>query len=172
MKVQRTSMCFKSSFCHLEDAGGSWLGFCIWILIGIWSVLFDIPMFKIVVLYLDTEGEKNSHVLSVLIWGFGGHWRFLTGVWHFDLDLDVVTGLWYTHIMTFGPLWWFWRCKDNPCPLSSDFGLWWGLKVPDWGLPSWSWFEYGQWSLVQPWSQFRLFLFIFKIKRTSMSFKS
>ena len=33
LKVQRTSMSFKSSFGALEDAGGSWLGFGILILI-------------------------------------------------------------------------------------------------------------------------------------------
>ena len=35
LKVQRTSMSFKSSFGALEDAGGSWLGFGILILIWI-----------------------------------------------------------------------------------------------------------------------------------------
>ena len=54
-------------------------------------------MIQIFALYLDFEGAKNIHVLQVLIWGFGGHWRFLTGVWHPDIDLDMVTGLWYTH---------------------------------------------------------------------------
>ena len=37
-------------------------------------------------------GVKNTHVLEVLSFGLGGHWRFLTGVWHLDLDLDVVIG--------------------------------------------------------------------------------
>ena len=31
-----------------------------------------------------------------LLWGFGGRWRFLTGVLYLGLDLDMVTGLWYT----------------------------------------------------------------------------
>ena len=47
---------------------------------------------------------KNIHVLEVLIWGFGGHWRFLTGVLHHIHDLDMVIGLWYTHIQNFGSL--------------------------------------------------------------------
>ena len=55
-------------------------------------MVFDKPMFQILALYLDFEGAKNFHVLSVLIWGFGGGWRFLTGVWHLDLDFDMVTG--------------------------------------------------------------------------------
>ena len=40
-------------------------------------------------LYHDFEGAKNIHVLHVLMWGFGGHWRFLTRVWDLDLDLDM-----------------------------------------------------------------------------------
>ena len=50
-------------------------------------------MIQIVALYLYFEGAKDIHVLEVLIWGFGGCWRFMTGVWHLDLDLDMVTGL-------------------------------------------------------------------------------
>ena len=53
-------------------------------------------MFQMLVLYLDSEGAKNIHVLQVIIWGFGGCWRLLTGVWHLNLDLDMVTGLWYS----------------------------------------------------------------------------
>ena len=55
-------------------------------------------------LYLEIEGAKNIHVLNVLIWGFGGGWRFLTGVWQLDLDLDIVTSLCYTYIPNFGSL--------------------------------------------------------------------
>ena len=50
-------------------------------------------MIQIWALYLDFEGAKNIHVLNVLIWDFGGCWRVLPGVWHIDLDLDIVTGL-------------------------------------------------------------------------------
>ena len=50
-------------------------------------------MIRILALYLDFEGAKNIHVLLVLILGFGGGWSFLTGVWHLDLDLDMITGL-------------------------------------------------------------------------------
>ena len=82
LKVQRTSMSFKSSFGALEDAGGSWLGFGILILILIWWLVFCTHMLPILALYLDFEGAKTIHVLSVLIWGFGECWRFLTGVWH------------------------------------------------------------------------------------------
>ena len=74
------------------------------ILIWIWSLVFDITMIQILVLFLDFEGAKNIHVLKVLIWGFVGCWRFLTGVWHPDLDLDMITGLLYTDDSNFGPL--------------------------------------------------------------------
>ena len=50
-------------------------------------------MIQILALYLDFEGAKNIHLLEVLIRGFGGHWRFLTGGWQLDLALDIVTGL-------------------------------------------------------------------------------
>ena len=63
LKVQRTSMSFKSWFGSLEDAGGSWPGFCILILILIWSLDFCSPIFWILALYLDFEGTKNFHVL-------------------------------------------------------------------------------------------------------------
>merc|ERR1711954_293590 len=90
LKVQRTSMSFKSSLGAIEDAGGSCLGFGILILIWIGSLVFDIPMIQILALYLDFEGAKNIHVLQVLIWSFGGCWRFLTCVWHPDIDSDMV----------------------------------------------------------------------------------
>ena len=50
-------------------------------------------MIQIVALYLNFEGGKNIHILELLILGFGGCWRFLTGVWYLDLDWDIVTGL-------------------------------------------------------------------------------
>ena len=50
-------------------------------------------MIQILALYLDLEGTNNTYVFKVLIWGLGGCWMFLTGVWHLDLDLDMVTGL-------------------------------------------------------------------------------
>ena len=57
------------------------------------SLVFATSIFLILALYLDFKGAKKIHVLNILIWGFGGGWRFLTGVWHLDLDLDMVTGL-------------------------------------------------------------------------------
>merc|ERR1711954_356789 len=63
LKVQRTSMSFKSSFGALEDAGGSWLGFGIQIMIWIWSLVFGTPIFQFLPFYLDFEGAKIIHVL-------------------------------------------------------------------------------------------------------------
>ena len=57
------------------------------------SLFFKTPMSQILALYIDFEVAKNTHVLEVLIWGFGGGWRFLTGVWLLDLDFDMVTSL-------------------------------------------------------------------------------
>ena len=104
--------------------------------------------------YLDFEGVKDIHVLSVLVWDFRGCLRFLTRVWLPDLNLDMVFGLCHTNGPNFGSLSWFWKCKDGPCLLSPDLGLWRMLEVPDRGLSSWSWFEYGHWYLIHPWSKF------------------
>ena len=149
-KVQRTSMSFKSLFWALIGAGGSWLGSGILTLILIWSLVFYTPIFRILVLYFDFEGAKNIHVLYVLIWGFGGGWRLLTGVSYLNLNMDMVTGLWYTLVPNFGSLLWFWRYKEHPCPLCPDMGLWWGLEVLDWDFTSWYWFGYGHLLLVYP----------------------
>ena len=40
------------------------------------------------------------------------------------LILIMVTGLWYTHVLNLGILSWFQRCKEQPCPLSPDWGFW------------------------------------------------
>ena len=156
----------------MEDAGGFWFGFGIWILIWICSLVFYIPMIQILALYLDFEGAKNIHVLQVLIGDFGGCWRFLTGVWHLDLDLDMVTGLWYTHDSNFGSLSWIWRHKEYACPWSPNLRLWKTLEVPDWGFASWYWFGYGHWSFVHLCSNFWLSIMILNVQRTSMSFTS
>ena len=69
------------------------MGFGIMILIWIWSLNFNTPMVQILALYLDFEDAKNIHVLEVLIWGFEQHWTFVAGIWHHDLDLDMVRNL-------------------------------------------------------------------------------
>ena len=99
-----------------------------------------------------------------------GLWRMLEvpqWVWHLYLDLDMVTCLWYTHAPNFGSRSWFWRCKEHPCPLCPDLGLWRTLEVPDWGLASWSWFGYGHWSLIHPLSEFLISTLIMRVQNPS-----
>ena len=104
LKVQRTSMSFKSWYGALVGAGGSWLGFGNWVFIWIWSLVFFTPLIQILFLYVDFKGAKNIYVLKVLIWSFGRCWRFLAGVWHHDLHWCMVSGLWYTHDTNFDSL--------------------------------------------------------------------
>ena len=59
------------------------------------------PKFQFLTFYLDCEGTNNIYVLYVPILGFGGHWKLLNRVWHLDMHLDVVTGLWYTWLLVF-----------------------------------------------------------------------
>ena len=69
------------------------MGFDILIMIWVLSLVFDTTMTQILALYLDFEGAKDIHVVEVLIWCLRGCWRFLTGVWQLDKNLDMVTGL-------------------------------------------------------------------------------
>ena len=79
-------------------------GVFILILIWIWSLVFVSYIFQNLALYLDFKDAKNIRVLDVLIWGYGGCWRFLTGVSHPDIDVDMVTGFCFIHIPNFGSL--------------------------------------------------------------------
>ena len=95
-----------------------------------------------------------------------GLWRtleVLTGVWHLDFDLDMITSLWYTHDKNFCSLSWFWRCKEHPCPLCSYFGLWRTLEVSDWDFSPWYLFGYGHWSLTLPCSEIWVSIMILKV---------
>ena len=165
-------MSFKYWFGPVEDAAAYWLKFGILILIWIWSLVFNTPMSQILALCLDFEITKNIYVLLVLIWAFGGCWRFLTFVWNIDLDLDMVPGLWYNLVPNFVSLSWFWRCKEHLCLFKS----WLGALEDARG----SWLGFGIliliwiWSLAfdTPSSKFWLYIFIFKAQRRSMSFKS
>ena len=91
--MQRTPISFKSGFGALEANGGFLTEVCYLDLDLICSLVFDTPMVLILDLNFEFEGAKNIHVIQVLIWGSGRCWRFLTVVCHFDLDLDMVTGL-------------------------------------------------------------------------------
>ena len=94
------------------------------------------------------------------------------GVSHLDLDLGMVSGLCCTHVPRFSSPSSFWRCKEHPCPASPHLGLWILLKVTDWGVPSWTWFEYGHWPLIPLSSNSFLSTLNLKVQRTSMSLKS
>ena len=105
-------------------------------MIRIWSLVFGTPIFRILALNLNFEGAKSIHVLKVLIWDSGGCQRFLTKVSHLDLNLDMVPGLWYTHVLNLGSLLFILKVQGTAMSLSPDLGLWRTLEVPDWGLAS------------------------------------
>ena len=136
---------------------------------GKWSLINQHSEFWLSKMILKVK-EYLCHLS--LDWGFWGHLRLAMGIWHIDPALDMVTDPLYTHDPNFGSLSWFWRCKEHSCPLRSYLGLWRMLEAPDLGLASWSWFVYGHWSLIHPWSKFWLSIRILKVQRTSMSFKS
>ena len=170
--MQGTLTSFKSWFGAFEEAKGLWLDFEILILSLIWSLVFYTPIFWILALNLDFEGAKNIQVLQVLIWGFRGCCKFLNWVWHLNIDLDNVTGLWYTLVPNFGSLSQFWRCKKHPCPLSPDWRLWRMLEVPYLVLAYWFWIGYCHGSLVHRSYKLWLSILILKVQETSMSFKA
>ena len=99
--------------------------------------------------------------LEVPGWGYGLRSWFGYGKWSL---IQLCSKFWLSILI--------WRCKEYPCHLSPDFGLWRMLKVPDWGFASLYWFWYGHWSLVIPYSKFWLSILILKVQRTLMSFKS
>ena len=115
LKVQRTSMSFKSSFQALEDAGGSWLGFGMLIFIWILSLVSGAPIFLIFALYLDLKVQKTSMSLSPDL----GLWRRLEVP-----DWGSASGPWFgmwtlafdTPDPNIGSLSLLWRCKEHPCP--------------------------------------------------------
>ena len=144
------------------EGAGSCLGFRILILIWIWSLVFGSPILQILALYIDFEDAKNNHVLKDLIRSFGGSSRFPPWVWYLNLDLNMVLGFCQIHVPNFGSLSWFWGCKEPPCPISHYLELWRELKVPDWGLASWSWFGKVKWSFKNSCSVFWLFILILK----------
>ena len=92
----------------------SWLGYGQWSLVNPWSKFWSMS-FKSWLGALEDAG---------------GFWMFLKNL---DLDLDMVSGLWYTHVPNFGSLSWFWRCKDHPCLYSPDLASWRMLEVSDGG---------------------------------------
>ena len=99
--------------------------------------------------------------------GFRGFWRFLAVIWHLDLDLDRVNGLWYTH----SEFWLFILILK----VSRSFQFWRGASEVSGG----SWLGFGILILIWIWSLvfdtamvWMLALLIFNVQRKSMSFKS
>ena len=45
-----------------------------------------------------------SNLDGNLLWGLAGCWMFPTGVWNLDLDLDMISGLWFNPGPSFGSL--------------------------------------------------------------------
>ena len=84
----------------------------------------------------------------------------------------MVTILLFTHDQNCDHSNWFWRFKEHPFTPNPDLELWRTLKIPDWGLASWSGFGYGHWSLMHPCYEFCISILNLKVQRTSMSFKS
>ena len=79
-----------------------------------WSLMHPCFEFRLFIFILKVQGTSMSS--EVLTWGFGGCWRFLTWAWHHILDLNMVTDLWYAHVLNIGSLSWFWRYKEHPRP--------------------------------------------------------
>ena len=143
LKVERTFMSFKSSSWAFEDAGGSWLGFGILIMIWIWSLVLHKPVIQILYL-LSWLWQCREHPCPSPNLGLGGCWRFLNQVLLLHNYLDIFIGLWYTNVPNFCSISWIWRCKEHPYPLSPHFWSCRMLEVHDWGLAFWSLFGFGQ----------------------------
>ena len=115
LNVQRASMYLKSSFGALEDVGGSWLAFgiFIWMWIYHWSLVHQCSEFWLTILTLKVQRTSMSFKIPFLAFeNAGGSWL---------------------------------------------------------GFACWSWFGYGHWSLLHPFSEFCLSILILKLQRTSMS---
>ena len=147
------------------------LGFGIFILIWIWSPVIDTIFPQCVSLSWFWMYKEHLCPFSPNL-GFRGCWRFLTVVWHLDLDSDIVTGLWYSPVQNFVSLSWFLKCKEHLCLLSPDYGLWRMLEVPDWSLALRSWLGFCQWCFIHPCFEFCRSILILKMQRTPISFKS
>ena len=116
-----------------------------------WSLVDQCSEFWLFILMF--ECAKTICAPKVHIWGFGGHWSFLTGVLHLDFDLDMVTGLCFTHV-----------------PKFLLFIL--NLKVQRYSMSVKSLFGYYHWSVIDLCSKFWLSILILKVQRRFMSSKS
>ena len=164
LKVQRTSMSFKSSFWALEEAGGFWVLFGILILIWIWSLVFVTPMIKIFYLYLYLEGAKKIHVLQVIISALedaGVSWMefgILIMIWVWSLVSD-------TPMIQFLALYIDFEGAKNIHVLYVLIGTFENDRRPDGSLKSWSWFQYCHCLLICSFLKFKLSILILNMQR-------
>ena len=123
LKMKRTSMSFKSSFWALEDAGGSWHGLGLLILIWTWSLVFDTPMIQFWLCILILKVQRTS--LSFKSWfgaleNAGGSWlvfEILILIWIWSLGLDLALALSYGY----GFWLWLWFVLSR---FKKIFGSW------------------------------------------------
>ena len=145
LKVWRTSISSKSWCGALEDAGGSWLGWASWswFICGHWSLIYPYSKFWLSIFILKVQiTSMSSKFWFGTLEDVGGSWLWLgililIYIWSLVFDKPILE-LWLSILILKG--------REHPCPLSPQFGLWRTLEVPDWGLVSWYWFEYIQWS--------------------------
>ena len=167
--MQRMSVSFKSLFEALDDPGGPWMDFGVLIMIWIWAMVFDTPIFNFLLSMLILNVQRTSCPFI----SYFGFWRMLEvpdlgswflyeyGQWSFiqmysDFLLSIlileVQGTstsfksWFGGVDNFGGLWL--------------------------GFGSWSWFGYIHLPLKHQWSKFWLSSLIWKMLRTSVSFNS
>ena len=126
---------------------------------------FNTPVFWIVALFWRCiEHPCSLHPYLGLWWVLEvPDLGFASSFW-FNMD----TGLGYIYNTIFGSLF-ILKVQRRSSPWSPDLGLWWVLEVSDLGYASWSWIWYGHWSLIHPFSKFRLSIFNLKVQRTSKS---
>ena len=79
--------------------------------------------------------------------GSGGHWGFLIQYGHWSL-MSKLSKFWLFILIQ--------RVKRTSMSSKSWLGVWRILKVLDWALESGSWFSFGHWSLICPFSKFWL----------------
>ena len=130
LKVQRTSMSFKSWFglwrmLEVSDWGlASWY----WFEYGHWSLLHPFSEFCLSILSLKVQSTSMSckswfglwRTLEVPDWGLASWSSFRFGHWSLIYPWPE---FWLSIL--------FWRCKEHPCPLCPDSGRWRMLEVPD-----------------------------------------
>ena len=166
-KVQKSSISLKSCFWTCDDAEGShWgLAFWSWFWYFHWSLVHHCSEVWLFWRCKEHPCPLNPHLglwrmPDVPYWGlepwswFGyGHWSLIFPLSEFWLTILIL------------------KVQRTSMSFKSSFGFWRTLEVLDWGLESLSWLEYGQWSLVHPFSEWLLLILVLKVQRTCQSHK-